>query len=327
MPVYIPSRFNVLGKACVGGQIDLNYFFPVEHSIWVGFDDSSANPLANIRVGSGQVVSENNAIVIGHDSTASYDSITIGNRSRPLYGEIIPSQNIYIGHQIHNGAPPFSPSTFAVDSIVIGNKALFFSRAIESSLIVGNNATSNAVASYSIVLGNLACAENTRVVSSVVIGQSAGEAKISDTQRSIFIGFRTPKTVGVSSSTFSNTVAIGQFDEADTFIPDGNYNNFIGIGFHGTDCANDKIQIGTAIYHNIVDIAGKFHWENNVASFKGVAKSDVYTVATLPNAATVGMGARAFVSDALLPTFGNTVTGGGTVPVPVYSDGTAWRVG
>jgi hypothetical protein len=52
-----------------------------------------------------------------------------------------------------------------------------------------------------------------------------------------------------------------------------------------------------------------------------------YTVATLPSAATSGVGARSFVTDALAPTFGATVVTGGTVKVPVYSDGTNWKVG
>jgi len=53
----------------------------------------------------------------------------------------------------------------------------------------------------------------------------------------------------------------------------------------------------------------------------------VYTVATLPSAVTLGKGARAFVSDALAPTFGATVVTGGAVATPVYSDGTNWKVG
>jgi len=52
-----------------------------------------------------------------------------------------------------------------------------------------------------------------------------------------------------------------------------------------------------------------------------------FTVATLPSASASGSGARAFVSNALAPTFGATVVGGGTVAVPVYSDGTNWKVG
>jgi hypothetical protein len=52
-----------------------------------------------------------------------------------------------------------------------------------------------------------------------------------------------------------------------------------------------------------------------------------YTVATLPSASTSGKGARSFVTDALAPTFGTTVVGGGAVAIPVYSDGTNWKVG
>jgi hypothetical protein len=52
-----------------------------------------------------------------------------------------------------------------------------------------------------------------------------------------------------------------------------------------------------------------------------------FTVDTLPSAESSGAGARAFVTDALSPTFGATVTTGGAVAVPVYSDGTNWKVG
>jgi hypothetical protein len=53
----------------------------------------------------------------------------------------------------------------------------------------------------------------------------------------------------------------------------------------------------------------------------------VFTVATLPGAAKLGVGARAFVIDSSVSTFGSTVAGGGTTKVPVYSDGTNWKVG
>jgi hypothetical protein len=53
----------------------------------------------------------------------------------------------------------------------------------------------------------------------------------------------------------------------------------------------------------------------------------VFLVADLPSAAGSGVGARSFVTDANGPTFGATVVGGGAVKVPVYSDGTNWKVG
>jgi hypothetical protein len=48
------------------------------------------------------------------------------------------------------------------------------------------------------------------------------------------------------------------------------------------------------------------------------------TVATLPSPT---QGLRRFVSDATVTTFASVVAGGGSNPVPVYSDGAAWRIG
>lgn len=62
----------------------------------------------------------------------------------------------------------------------------------------------------------------------------------------------------------------------------------------------------------------------------GVVLTGVFTVATLPSAATVGQGSRAFVTDAnttIILGLGTTVVGGGANSVPVYSDGTNWIIG
>lgn len=56
-------------------------------------------------------------------------------------------------------------------------------------------------------------------------------------------------------------------------------------------------------------------------------KGPAYTVATLPAAATVGASSRAFASDANATTFNSIVAGGGANYVPVFSDGTNWRIG
>jgi len=49
------------------------------------------------------------------------------------------------------------------------------------------------------------------------------------------------------------------------------------------------------------------------------------TVATLPAAGNTG--AREFVTDANATTFASIVAGGGSNGVPVYDDGTHWRIG
>lgn len=84
----------------------------------------------------------------------------------------------------------------------------------------------------------------------------------------------------------------------------------------------DQLNNVLRLYFNRID-----------TTFNQLSVSDVmppltnYTAAALPSAATSGVGARSFVTDATAPTFGATVAGGGTVATPVYSDGTNWKVG
>ena len=51
------------------------------------------------------------------------------------------------------------------------------------------------------------------------------------------------------------------------------------------------------------------------------------TGTSIPSAVTSGVGARAFVSDATAATFDTAYTSGGSNKVPVYSDGTTWKIG
>jgi hypothetical protein len=64
---------------------------------------------------------------------------------------------------------------------------------------------------------------------------------------------------------------------------------------------------------------------NGITANSGILLANVYTVATLPTAGTAGR--KAFVSNALTPTFGSAVVAGGAVTVPVYDNGTDWIVG
>lgn len=56
----------------------------------------------------------------------------------------------------------------------------------------------------------------------------------------------------------------------------------------------------------------------------------VSTVAALPSASSAGAGARAFVTDAsttLILGLGLTVVGSGANSVPIFSDGSNWKIG
>lgn len=77
---------------------------------------------------------------------------------------------------------------------------------------------------------------------------------------------------------------------------------------------------------------------NNSSTFsfnsKGVLNTPVilttvYSAAgtPIPSASSVGMGARAFVSDATANTFNTAYTSGGSYKMPVFSNGTSWYIG
>ena len=85
----------------------------------------------------------------------------------------------------------------------------------------------------------------------------------------------------------------------------------------------DQLNNILRLYFNQLDkIIGQLSTGSGV-----IPPTTVYTVATLPSAATSGVGARSFVSDANATTFASIVAAGGANNVPVYSDGTNWRIG
>ena len=85
---------------------------------------------------------------------------------------------------------------------------------------------------------------------------------------------------------------------------------------------NDQLNNVFRLYFNRVDAI-----LNQLKTDEIIPALTNYTVATLPSAVTSGKGSRSFVTDALAPVFGATVASGGATAVPVYSDGTNWKVG
>ena len=98
------------------------------------------------------------------------------------------------------------------------------------------------------------------------------------------------------------------------------------------NCGNPAYK-GLTIAGAASQTANLQEWQNSAGTAlasvdaTGNIKTTASTVATLAAAATAGAGARAFVSDSNATTFAAVVAGGGANGVPVYSDGTNWRIG
>jgi hypothetical protein len=95
-------------------------------------------------------------------------------------------------------------------------------------------------------------------------------------------------------------------------------NNGVTISAQGTGTNLDVIVTPKG--------TGNLASTGNITS-SGFVKTTAVVVASLPAAATAGAGARSFVTDATAATFGTVAAGGAANAVPVWSDGTNWKIG
>lgn len=135
-------------------------------------------------------------------------------------------------------------------------------------------------------------------------------------------------TVGAWTCTTDATVgnvtltANSAFATAVTHISGGNVNVLGGAGASASAGAADGGHVyldggqgyGTGVHGNVI-----------VGNTRGKLQLTPTTVAGLGSASTAGQ--RTFVTDANATTFHSVVAGGGANFVPVFSDGTDWRIG
>ena len=123
----------------------------------------------------------------------------------------------------------------------------------------------------------------------------------------------------VTGGALGNT-AIGS--EAGGSLTTGSNNTIIGYQANASSpTVSNEVTIGNSSVTLLrvpgLTLTAGAKWINN----------GTQTVAALVAAATAGAGARAVVTDANATTFASIVAGGGANVVPVYSDGTNWRIG
>jgi hypothetical protein len=136
--------------------------------------------------------------------------------------------------------------------------------------------------------------------------------------------------------TYSNTINVSGNISAGQFIGDGGgISNVAGANVSGTVAlATTSETVSTAAQPNITStgtltsltVSGNITGQSYISATTAIQTTPV-VVASLPAAATAGSGARAFVSDANDTAFNAIVAGSGANNLPVFSDGTDWRIG
>jgi len=125
-----------------------------------------------------------------------------------------------------------------------------------------------------------------------------------------------------TSGTYPNFTITSNDAYVGTVTSVGGTGTVNGITLTGTVTSSGNLTLGGAL--SGVSLTSQVSGILPVAN-GGTGTGVAYTVATLPTAGTQGR--RAWVTNALAPTFGAAVVGGGAVVIPVFDNGTTWIVG
>lgn len=220
------------------------------------------------------------------------------------------------------------------------------------AVIVGDGAAENMSSTDNTILGHAAAFGLTSGNQNVVIG--GGNPTGTTLKGNVIIGFNADVTVASSRG----TVIIGSAEtgggagahggefsviigaRAGRATLTGGANNIIGyrvgsttlttgIGNYlvGASAAVDTPTAATNNYmnqYNVITVSGMDVPGTSAGKFAGTLGTGGFTVATLPAASAALTGARAYVTDALAPTFLAAIIGGGLVTAPVFCDGSQW---
>ena len=260
---------------------------------------------SGVLAGSANMTFNGTKLTLAND--ASINGLTVGTgggSTNTVVGGSTPnttsaSNNVYIGYQ----TAIFAGSS-ASNNVGIGFQALV-STTSNSNVAIGYQAGLNNTSGGVTAVGYLALKANTTGTSNLAFGANSL----------------------LTNQTGSNNTAIGS--QAGYAIT-GSNNTLLGsnAGKTGTNdltTGSNNLLLGFNTQASSATVSNEITIGNS--SSKVIRYPHSYsTVANLP-AATIGQGSRTFVTDALAPVFQATVTGGGAVFTPVYSNGTNWVVG
>jgi hypothetical protein len=283
------------------------------NNVAVGYNALTSNTdgFQNVAVGS-QALDANTSgdynVAVGYDSlsaatTANYNTgvgyrslsaLTTGQRNVAIGSDALlsnnSSDNVAIGHaalDVNNSANNVAIGSFALSSTIVGN----------SNTAIGRSALNGACFSANTAVG-------------------AGSLEVCESDRNTGVGASSLNSL----TTGVNNTAVGM--QAGNSLTSGSNNTIIGYDADASGpTVSNEITMGNASV-TVFRVPG-LTLTFSVKYFN----HGTLTVATLPAAATAGAGARAFVTDANATTFASIVAAGGANGVPVYSDGTNWRIG
>ena len=296
-----------------------------------GFFGNITGNTAGVHTGNvtGNVTGNINGVVIG---TAG--SSLVGNVTGNVTGN---TAGVHTGNVTGSVTGDLKGSVFADDSTLLVDGV----SNILSNGVITISADSITSLTDELIIGNSTALTGTTLTFNQPDGNSSLDIKnvtaaVGSISKLSFTGYKTSlitpgnPTAGdfvgalafsAYSPAISNKLPVGIISAG--IDPAGSYNTSVADG--KLEFITASIAGGTTLRYFTFDRLGQMAVNQQTAQatldVAGTIRTSGYTVATLP-AGIIGM--MAYVTDALGPTYLGTLTGGGTVKVPVFYNGTAW---
>jgi hypothetical protein len=230
------------------------------------------------------------SVAVGLGASAVATNIAVGDTA--LDSNTTGSNNTAVGYNA------LTANTDGFQNTAVGSEALDANTSGDYNTAVGYQAlTAASTANYNTGIGYRALNAATTGAGNTALGSDA--LLLATGANNVAVGY----AAGNSLTTGSNNIVIGY----DADVSAAGVNNEITLG----NSSNTSLRVPG------LTMTVGLKWINN----------GTQTVAALVAAATAGAGARAVVTDANATTFHSVVAGGGANVVPVFSDGTNWRIG
>ena len=286
----LPTSDGTSGQLLqTNGSATLSFETPSLNSLSNAFDDS-ASSYFNVGVGSTALGSITTPSATNNTALgyAAADAVTTG------------SNHVAVGFEALSGGTVTTDESI----VAVGYRSGQYATAGENTFVGGETGlrvtgSENVAVGHRALFTAVTTSTGTR---NTAVGANSGSTITSGTLNT-HVGYQ----AGLSNSTGDQNVTLGVLAGFNIFTGSNNVALGYNAGASSTSVSNE-ITIGNS--------------NHNVVRFPGTT-----TVSGLPSASTVGAGARSFVTDATATTFASIVAGGGSTGVPVYSDGTNWRIG
>jgi len=325
--------------AGAGAQFFDNNGDPLNGGLIYTYAAGTTTPIATYTSSSGGTANANPIVLDSAGRTPAQIWLTAGNSYKFVLqtslGTLIKTDdNIFASFDLSKevGVAVGLGGSGVATNIAVGDTALDTNTTGSNNTAVGYNAlTSNTDGVQNVAVGSQALDANTGGDYNTAVGYDALSA-VSTSSYSTGLGYRAIQAattnggntgVGADAlllTTGSNNTAVGY--AAGNGLTTGSNNTVIGYDADPSSATvSNEVTIGNSSVTS-------FRIPGLTLTFSvKYFNHGTLTVATLPAAATAGAGARAFVTDANATTFASIVAAGGANGVPVYSDGTNWRIG